>query len=188
MHRVHLVHRVYISPCELDEETIQGLGRERDPDRLLMGTVEDMLFNTPDRAKGPWLNYAVGISGTWAEREADAMWPNEVSHLCSYCVAHYPRCLLAARMSYPAPFTRAWQAVFLLHRPATGMCSNETTTSKRTLPHVTLGDMVQIWHGKRSAYNLRNISDLAQFLAVPSKATLDEHHINLRLALPCVNK
>ncbi|KAK9791812.1 hypothetical protein WJX73_006143 [Symbiochloris irregularis] len=38
----------------------------------------------------------------------------------------------------------------------------------------------EVWHGKRSAYNLRDWYDLAQFLAEPSKELLEAHRDNLR--------
>ena len=70
------VSRLYSSLCPLEDAVVDRLSTGLEP--LHVCTVEDMHFDKPDVAHGPWRNFCTGIVGNVAHAEAEVLWPNQV--------------------------------------------------------------------------------------------------------------
>lgn len=70
--------RLYRSTIPLTDAIVREL--RKPVEHLLICDVEEMVFDKPDVASGPWRNYCTGIIGPVAHKEEDVLWPNQVLH------------------------------------------------------------------------------------------------------------
>lgn len=75
---LHVCCSLFMSPAEMDDEYAATLADQGHLAGLYKCEVQDLVFNKADVQHGRWLNYAVGIRGTFSQEEHDALWPNEV--------------------------------------------------------------------------------------------------------------
>lgn len=68
--------RLYRSTIPLTDAIVREL--RKPVEHLLICDVEEMVFDKPDVASGPWRNYCTGIIGPVAHKEEDVLWPNQV--------------------------------------------------------------------------------------------------------------